>query len=164
MLLQTIILYLTDSRLCAVLILLHCVLPPTRPTVGYKPTVSSAQEETIIFAQTPQEAKQKLHDLLARYSDLGLKPAPKLIAIGTNYKDLLGSFFVCYNDLCYNLSSMKRAVDVYIKLALVLGLQHSKISKLVWLFVVRYVYGVYVPEKYSNIEKLVVYLSNTRHV
>ncbi|XP_021701070.1 uncharacterized protein LOC110676769 [Aedes aegypti] len=152
-----------DSRLCAILILLNCVLPPVRVTPGYKPTVSSAQEETILFDQTEQGAKQKLLALYARFKDLGLPHVPKLIALGANYKDLQGSFFVCYGELSYKLSCMKRAVDVFIKLTLTLGLQHSKFSKLVWLFVVRCVYGVYVPEKYSSIEKLVIHLNNVQN-
>ncbi|XP_062708402.1 uncharacterized protein LOC134288242 [Aedes albopictus] len=153
-----------DSRLCAVLILLNCVLPPVRVTAGYKPTVSSAQEEIFLFDNTEQGAKQKLQELYARHKDLGLPPAPKLIALGANYKELQGHFIVCYGDLSYKFTCLKRAVDVYIKLALVLGLQHSKITKLIWLFVVRCVYGVYVPEKYSNIEKLVIHLNNVKHV
>lgn len=154
---------ISDSRLCAILILLNCVLPPVRVTPGYKPTVSSAQEETILFDQTEQGAKQKLLALYARFKDLGLPHVPKLIALGANYKDLQGSFFVCYGKLSYKLSCMKRAVDVFIKLTLTLGLQHSKFSKLVWLFVVRCVYGVYVPEKYSSIEKLVIHLNNVQN-
>lgn len=140
------------------------MLPPVRVTAGYKPTVASAQEEIFLFDNTEQGAKQKLQELYARHKDLGLPPAPKLIALGANYKELQGHFIVCYGDLSYKFTCLKRAVDVYIKLALVLGLQHSKITKLIWLFVVRCVYGVYVPEKYSNIEKLVIHLNNVKHV
>ncbi|XP_062540848.1 uncharacterized protein LOC134208897 [Armigeres subalbatus] len=153
-----------DCRLCAILILLNCVLPPTRVAAGFKPTVSSAQQEIILFGSTEYEAKQNLQDLYDRHKDLGLQAAPKLIAIGANYKDLQGPFIVCYSDLCYKLPSLKRAVDVFIKLALILGLQHSRFSKLVWLFVVKCIYGVYVPEKYANIEKLIIHLNNVQHV
>ncbi|KXJ72672.1 hypothetical protein RP20_CCG017447, partial [Aedes albopictus] len=139
------------------------VLDSRLVTAGYKPTVASAQEEIFLFDNTEQGAKQKLQELYARHKDLGLPPAPKLIALGANYKELQGHFIVCYGDLSYKFTCLKRAVDVYIKLALVLGLQHSKITKLIWLFVVRCVYGVYVPEKYSNIEKLVIHLNNVKH-
>ncbi|KXJ69394.1 hypothetical protein RP20_CCG027287 [Aedes albopictus] len=148
-----------DSKVCAVLILLNNFLLPTKVTKTFKPTILSAQEDVIFFAATDAEAMQKIHEFNETSCKLGLKPSPKLIFKGENFKSLTGEFEVHYQQIVYRFNSAVRAVDVLIKFSTVFGLEYSKISRLVWNFVSSYMYKIPVPEEYQSIIKLKRYLT-----
>ncbi|XP_058443690.1 uncharacterized protein LOC131425651 [Malaya genurostris] len=147
-----------DLRICALLLSLNCVLHPQKVTVSYKPTVLNGQNDTVLFANSDDEAKVKLAAVYTQYQSYRIPLTPKLIFFGTQ-ASLTGVFRVYYGDLFYTLPSASRAVDVYIKLCEVLALKHSKISKLIWLFVQHYIYDLDIPERYASIDRLVQFLN-----
>lgn len=152
---------ISDTRVCALLLLLNCVLHPQKVTKCYKPTVINGRDDTIVFADSDTNANAKLTEIYKRYQDLALPRSPKLLFFGTP-TELLGVFRVYYNSYYYTVSSAIRAVDTYIKLTTVLGLKHSKISKLIWLFIARYMYKLKSAETYASIEKFVTFLEATK--
>ncbi|XP_058464333.1 uncharacterized protein LOC131438355 [Malaya genurostris] len=147
-----------DLRICALLLSLNCVLHPQKVTVSYKPTVLNGQNDTVLFANSDDEAKVKLAAVYTQYQSYRIPLTPKLIFFGTQ-ASLTGVFRVYYGDLFYTLPSASRAIDVYIKLCEVLALKHSKISKLIWLFVQHYIYDLDIPERYASIDRLVQFLN-----
>ncbi|XP_055586992.1 uncharacterized protein LOC129748779 [Uranotaenia lowii] len=152
----------TDTQLCTLLILLNCVLLPVKVARGFKPTILYAQAETVLFAETRQLAVEKYKELCSRLKDLGLPAAPKIVARGRGPTQLQNTFYVIYEELCYELPTLLQAVDVLMQLSHVLGIKHSKVSKQIWLFLARYVYSICTPEKYKSIEKLAVHLQNVQ--
>ncbi|XP_058455270.1 uncharacterized protein LOC131432781 [Malaya genurostris] len=131
-----------DNHLCAVILLLNCVLHPQKVAGKYKPTIVNGIADSILFASSNDDAATKLKALYSRYQDFGLPASSKLIFFGTDYKNLTGIFRVYYGDLFYTLPTVSRAIDVFIKFTAVLGLKHSKFSYLVWLFISRYIYEI----------------------
>lgn len=129
--------------------------------VKCKPSVTNGQEDTIIFADSDDDANSKLATLYRKYKDLGLPTSPKLIFFGSQ-TELLDIYRVYFEDFFYSVPSARRAIDVYIKTTTVLALKHSKISKLIWMFISRYIYGIKVPEKYTSIIKLEAFLNATK--
>lgn len=152
-----------DTRLCILLLSLNCVLHPLKVTKDYKPTVINGQDDTIIFAETEADAETKLSDFYQRYQDLAIPVTPKLVFFGKP-TELLGIFRVYHSldhgSTYYTLSSVSQAIDVYMKLTVVLGLKHSKISKLVWVFIAQYVYQLKPAERYVGVDKLKEYLED----
>lgn len=86
------------------------------------------------------------------YKQLGIPNAPKLVCFG-QLTQLSGVFRVYFEDFYYSVTSARHAIDVYIKSTTVLSLKHSKTSKLVWLFIARYFYGLKVAERYASVIK-----------
>lgn len=150
---------LLDAKICAVFILLNNHLLPTKVTKTFKPTVLSAQEDVIFFASSDAEATQKVSDNNAALCKLGLKPTPKLVFRGKDFKTLTGVFEVHYQNIVYRLESAVRAVDVLIKFSTVFGLEYSRISRLVWNFVCTFIYKLPVPEEYPSINSLKRFLT-----
>ncbi|XP_062562792.1 uncharacterized protein LOC134226195 [Armigeres subalbatus] len=148
-----------NTKICAVLILLNNFLLPTKVTKTFKPTILSAQEDVIFFAETDIEATQKINGFNETVCKLGLKPSPKLVFKGADFKSLTGVFEFHYQNIVYRVDSAARAVDILIKFSTVFGLDYSRISRLVWNFVCSYVYNLPVPEEYESIIKLKRYLS-----
>ncbi|XP_058814073.1 uncharacterized protein LOC131677980 [Topomyia yanbarensis] len=139
-----------DDRACVLLLLLNTVLHPQKVTSSYKPTVVNGREDTILFANSDIEADEKVREQYKVYQQLGIPLVPKLVFFGR----LSGTFRVYFQGFYYSLQSARRAIDVYIKLTAVLSLKHSKISKLVWLFIARFFYGIKVTERYASIDRL----------
>lgn len=142
------------------LLLLNTVLHPQKVKTSYKPTVVNGREDTILFANSDIEAEKQVQELYKVYQQLGIPFAPKLVFFGQP-TDLSGLFRVYFQGVYYSFSSARRAVDVYIKLTTVLSLKHSKISKLVWLFIARYFYGLKVTERYASIDKLEDFINSS---
>lgn len=132
------------------------MLHPLKVTKDYRPTVINGQNDTIIFVTSDADADTKLSDLYKRYK-VSIPLVPKLVIYGKP-TDLLGTFRVYHDSTIYSLSSVRLAIDVYIKLTNVLGLKHSKISKLVWVFIAQYIYQLKSAERYASIDKFIRYL------
>ncbi|XP_065085549.1 uncharacterized protein LOC135707613 [Ochlerotatus camptorhynchus] len=147
-----------DSRLLNVLLVLNTVLLPVKASKGFKPTVATAQSDTFVVAPNREEALiavQKLYDV---YDKQEFPLCPKLAIIGENSCKIQGGCMVVYKSLVYDFSSVARAIDVIIKLHLVLGLPFSKTSKLVWVFIEKYLYGIETDRGYLCINKLISYI------
>lgn len=142
------------------LLLVNTVLHPQKVKTSYKPTVVNGREDTILFANSDIEAEKQVQELYKTYQKLGIPIAPKLVFFGQP-TDLSGLFRVYFQGYYYSFSSARRALDVYIKLTTVLKLKHSKISKLVWLFIARYFYGLKVTERYASIDKLEDFINSS---
>ncbi|XP_065073049.1 uncharacterized protein LOC135697363, partial [Ochlerotatus camptorhynchus] len=148
----------TDTKLCALLQALNTVLPPISAASRFKPTILAGHEDVLLFAVSRDQAHSKIQAVYRSYAERNLPTVPKLVAVGESLEHLQGRFFVIYNDVCYELASASRAVDVIIKLTAVFGLPYSKITKLVWHFISGYVYGIKQRESYACINKLQNYL------
>lgn len=147
-----------DARLCATLLGLNTVLIPVKAARGFKPTVATAQNDTFWLCVDENAARSKLEAEQALCNRQGEPEIPRLIVLGTSIETVSSSCFVIYKDIGYKLSSISRGVDVLLKLILVFDLPVSKISKLVWLFIRQFVYGVNADYLYVNIAKLTDYL------
>lgn len=139
------------------------ILQPIAVASRLKPTILVGQEDTLIFVDSKEQALAKVQDTYRSYIELNLPIVPKLVAVGENLNQLHGTFMVCYSDICYEVQSASRALDILIKLTAVLGLPFSKISKLVWHFISGYIYGIHQEESYASINKLRIYLEKSRN-
>lgn len=146
--------YILDSIISAVLILLNNVLKPTKVTRTYKPSILSAQEDIIFFAETDNQVVEKITEFNSTYASLGFSTIPKLVFRGKDITSLVGVYEVHYKGIVYKLDTAARAIDVLVKLSTIFGLEYSKICRLVWNFICSYVYDLAVPEQYESINKL----------
>lgn len=131
-----------DTKICALLRALNTVLPPISAAPRFKPTILAGQYDILILADSRDQAISKVQTIYRSYEERHLPIVPKLVAVGESLEHLQGRFFVIYNDICYELTSASRAVDVVIKMTAVFGLPYSKISKMVWHFISGCVYGI----------------------
>ncbi|XP_058464157.1 uncharacterized protein LOC131438283 isoform X2 [Malaya genurostris] len=143
-----------DTKICALLLLLNTVLAPISVAARYKPTITVAQDDTIIFANDEPEVILKVKNVNAGYKERNLPSAPKLVCIGSDIDNLRQKYLVIYDNLRYELSSAARATDVLIKLTAVLNLPYSKLSKLVWHFLSGVVYKIPQRESYAAIDQI----------
>lgn len=141
---------------------LNTVLIPVKAASGFKPTIATAQDDTLLFCKTSDDAKLALDNLQANWDEQGGSAIPKLVVFGTDYTNVTGNCMVAYKHLRYNLPSIARGIDVLIKLTVVLGLPTSKVSKLVWLFVKKHVYELDCTNTYVCITKLSGYLTSNQ--
>lgn len=134
--------YFLDTRLLAVLRGLSTVLIPVKAANGFKPTIATAQSDTFLMVKTKEEAYEELEKLRNTWAEQGGAITPKLIVLGENTVIAFGECIVAYGNVHYTLPSITRGIDVYIKLCVVLGLTPSKVSKLIWDFILKYVYSI----------------------
>lgn len=125
----------------------------------FKPTVPLAQEDTFVLADTKEAGLTKLAALLAVYEKQKIPVPPKLIVQGNSMLDVGGKCWVVYKSLQYELTTVARAIDVILKLQIVLRLPVARCSKLLWIFIEKFVYGSTPPDsEYVAINKLATYL------
>lgn len=134
------------------------MLIPVKAAKGFKPTVATAQNETFWLCLDGNAAQSKLEAERSLWNKQAEPEIPKLIVFGASLETVSPTCFVTYKDIGYKLSSISRGVDVLLKLILVFHLPVSKISKLVWLFIQQFVYGVNADYTYVNVTKLTEYL------
>lgn len=149
-------------RLPAVLLGLNTVLIPVKAAAGFKPTITTAQDDTFLFCKTNEDVNVALDKLRALWDEQGTPATAKLVILGEDYRHVSGNCLVVYKDLRYNLPNIARGIDVLIKLTVVLGLPISKISTLVWLFVQKHVYEIECTNTYVCIAKLSEYLTTNQ--
>lgn len=145
----------SDSQVCAVLILLNNILPPTKVSKDFKPTTLVAQEDIILFVNSQQDIRAKVDEVYSMYSEWGIAPIAKLVFVGSYAASLSGEFYVVYKDLVYQVESASRALDVLVKTTLVFGLEFSRVTRLVWNFICTYFYGVPGLAKYASVLKFI---------
>lgn len=147
------------EQISAILLLLNNFLRPTKVTKNFKPSILSAQEDIILFADTDEQALEKIDELNSTYTQFGFSPIARLLFRGQNIRSLTGVFEVYYKGVTYKLDTAARAIDVLVKLNTIFGLEYSRISRLVWNFICIFVYELPVQEQYESINKLRRYLS-----
>lgn len=152
-----VLIFLLDCRLLDVLLVLNTVLLPVKASSRYKPTVATAQADTFLVAPNREEALIAVKNIYDVYEKQGFPLCPKLVVFGENHHNFRGCMIV-YKSLAYEFSTVARAIDVAIKLHLVLGLPFSKTSKLVWVFITKYLYGVEPNRGYLCIDKIINFL------
>ncbi|XP_055604249.1 uncharacterized protein LOC129752500 [Uranotaenia lowii] len=151
-----------DSKWCAVLIGLNTILLPISTGARFRPSIQVAQEDTIIWAENEFEIGEQVQKVYAAYAESRLPLTPKLVAVGKDYRDVRGPFYVYYHSFYYKFSTALRAIDVLIKLTAVLGLPFSKLSQLVWQFISASIYELPISERYINIVRLSKHLKSTK--
>lgn len=134
------------------------MLKPTKVTRTFKPSILAAQEEVILFVPAEDSADSTLEKFNEGYCKYGFQPVPKLVFIGEGVESLGGEFQVRYQNFTYRLDSATRALDVLIKFGAVFGQEHSRITRLVWIFITSFFYNVPVQEQYECFDKLKEYL------
>lgn len=151
---------LSETRLLAVLRALSTVLTPVKAANGFKPTIATAQSDTFLLVKDKAEALVELDKLKIAWAEQDKFPTLQLIVLGNDNLITSGECIVAYENLCYTLPTVVRGVDVYIKLSIVLGLPISKVSKLVWTFILQFVYGVDKLSSYVSIKNLIAYIES----
>lgn len=150
--------YFLDSRIPAILLALHTVLIPVKVGSGFKPTIATAQADTVLFCENLDEARNTYNNLTAEETI----NSPRFAVLAKDFSTPCTGCLVLYKNLEYRLPTVTRGVDVFIKCLHVLGLPVSKISKLVWIFVSQHFYGIRSSNTYVNIVKLQQYLGKTK--
>lgn len=137
------------------LLLLNNILRPTKVTRTFKPTISFAQEEIIIFAETENDIRSKIETAYSMYATWNAPPIPKLVFIGKSTSTLTGSYYVVYKDLSYNAESVARAIDILVKMTLTFGLEFSRVTRLVWNFICSFIYEIPNQARYASVINLI---------
>ncbi|KXJ62527.1 hypothetical protein RP20_CCG026252 [Aedes albopictus] len=151
-----------DSQVCAVLILLNNILPPTKISKDFKPTTLVAQEDIILFVSTAEGIRAKVDEVYAMYNEWGLPPTVKLVFVGSGAASLTGQFYVVYKDLVFEAESVARALDILVKTTLVFGLQFSRVTRLVWNFICTHFYEIPGLAKYASVLKFIDQLNKNQ--
>lgn len=129
-----------------------------KAAAGFKPTIATSQADTVLFSTNVDEAREKYNQIVLDCVETGADIPPKLIVFAEGYSSTNNGCMVVYKGLEYQLSSISRGVDVLIKLSAVLGLNISKVSKLVWIFIREHLYNIKSKHAYANIDRLQQYL------
>lgn len=159
MLFKIFICLFTDVRLLLLLHVLNTILIPVKASQGFKPTVSIAQSDTFLLTSSIEAGRIELQKTLDVYEKLKIPVVPKLIVIGESVHTASGVCFVVYKSIQYELSTIVKGVDVLMKLQIVLGLPVSRLSKLVWIFIEKYIYDSEPSQgAYLAVTKLIDYL------
>lgn len=140
----------------AVLKALHTVLIPVKAANGFKPTIATAQDHMFYMAKTIEEALEELERL--NISEYEGPNTPKIIALGNNIESASGVCIVAFGNTQYKLPSVARAIDVYVKITTVFKLPPSKISKLIWEFILKFVYSNEKTSAYVSVKKLISFI------
>lgn len=147
-------------RLLHLLRALNTVLIPVKASTGFKPTVATGQQDTFLLVESKDRALVELDKVVQIYEEQHFSVPPKLIVIGNSLTTAAEECMVAYKDILYILPTIVRGIDVLAKLQIVLGLPVSKYSKLVWVFIEQFVYGVASDHGgYLCINKLVQFLN-----
>lgn len=149
----------SDSQICAVLILLNNILPPTKISKDFKPTTLLAQEDIILFVNSQEDISAKVDEVYSMYVEWGLPPTVKLVFVGFDAASLSGQFYVVYKDLIFQVESAARALDVLVKTTLVFGLEFSRVTRLVWNFICTHYYEIPGLAKYASVLEFIDRLS-----
>lgn len=144
--------YFADALVCCTLMLLNCCVKPCKINKHTRPAILTAQEDVLLFAQNVQSGVELVRKLLESYAAQGIAAHPKVIAIGTSYRDMSGEFYVVFDRIQYKVNSAARAVDIVIKMSNVMNIPFSKVTKLVWYTVGEVLYNIRAPAQYKEIE------------
>lgn len=131
------------------------VLAPVKAAQGFKPTIPLAQDEVFLLTNSREQA----------LSELRSQPpaAPKLVIIGSDLPEVTGECVVVFRSLEYSCSGILRGIDIVVKMRAVLGLPYPAATKLVWLFIERFFYGLNpVGSSYMAINKLIGFLDREK--
>lgn len=150
--------FFADARIPAVLLVLSTVLIPVKAASGFKPTIATAQADTVLFETNINQAQENYHQAVVDSEQNGNPIFPKLVVFAEHVSSPNNGCMVVYKHLQYKLNNISRGVDVFHKLTTVLKIPVSKISKLVWIFIGHYFYGIPNKNTYRNIEKLFEFL------
>lgn len=129
-------------------------------TRAFKPSILFAQEEIISFAQTDEQAAERVRELNATCASYGISSIARLVARGENIEILTGGFEVHCDGTIYRIDSAANAIDLLVKYNSVFGLKFSRISRLVWNFICSVLYEISIPEQYEAIIELKRYLAS----
>ncbi|XP_021711956.1 uncharacterized protein LOC5578990 [Aedes aegypti] len=141
-----------DVLVCCTLILLNCCVKPCKINKNARPAILTAQEDILMFAANVQSGVDNIRKLFESYATQNIPPHPKVIALGSSYRDMSGEFYVVFDRLLYKTNSVARAVDIVIKMCNVMNIPFSKVTKLIWYTVEETLYNIRAPAQYKEIE------------
>lgn len=95
-----------------------------------------------MLVQSKEHALVELEKTINIYEEQNIAIAPKLIVFGNDLATARGECMVVYKSVMYTLPTIVRGLDVLVKLHTILGLPFAKFSKLVWIFIEQFVYGI----------------------
>lgn len=131
------------------------MLIPVKAAKGFKPTIATAQSHTYCIVKTKEEALEELNSTEPDGTEI-----LKLIVLGESDVIAYGECIVGFGNTRYVLPNVVRGIDVYVKISRVLGLPTSKISKLIWEFVITFVYGAGKSSSYASVSKLIKFIES----
>ncbi|XP_058461877.1 uncharacterized protein LOC131436914 [Malaya genurostris] len=146
-----------DTRLLAALRGLSAVLIPVKAANGFKPTIATAQSDTFCIVKSKEEVFENLKKTNSvLQNETGVL---KLFILGENLF-AVGECVIVFGDNHYVLPNVVRGLDVFVKIALVLGLPTSKVSKLIWEFVLKFIYNTDKTINYVSVKKLIKFIES----
>ncbi|GAB0098691.1 hypothetical protein DMENIID0001_144610 [Sergentomyia squamirostris] len=89
-------------------------------------------------------------------NNLKLRIQPQIVAVGS--PDSIGKIYVYYNTLQYKLPTIKKAIDMVVKICFIHNMEYSAITKNVWHFIQLYFYGI--PSSNTVVSSVVTNLIN----
>ncbi|XP_058821508.1 uncharacterized protein LOC131683496 isoform X3 [Topomyia yanbarensis] len=143
-----------DALVCCTLILLNCCVRPCKINKNVRPTILTAQEDILLFTDNVESGVESIRVLFESYVAQNVTPHPKVIAIGSSYRNLTGEFYVIFDRIQYKTNSAARAVDIIIKMCNVMKQPFSKVSKLVWYTLEEVLYNIRAPAQYKDVETI----------
>lgn len=127
-------------------------MKPCKINKNARPAILTAQEDILMFAANVQSGVDSIRKLFESYATQNIPPHPKVIALGSSYRDMSGEFYVVFDRLLYKTNSVARAVDIVIKMCNVMNIPFSKVTKLIWYTVEETLYNIRAPAQYKEIE------------
>nr|XP_022906368.1 uncharacterized protein LOC111418141 [Onthophagus taurus] len=146
-----------DSRDYLIILLLHAILQPRRINRTHKPTILDSQDDFVLHVKTINDVLPKIEAVRANYRDKKIKLQPRIVVVGVD-KNKLEDFYVYSDSIRYKFNSFIECLDITIKLIHVFNLEFSQNSRLVWLFLSRYFFGIS-DESITVVDSLVGHLN-----
>lgn len=131
---------------------MHAVIQPKRISPKIKPTISDAQEDFILLIPIINQLQERLDSLQSKFYKQKLNIQPRIILIGPSYAEI-SECLVYFDGVKYKCSSVRKCIDIVIKLSYVFNLNYSPISKEVWFFFQEYFFDI--KSKQPNIKQII---------
>lgn len=131
---------------------MHAVIQPKRISPKIKPTISDAQEDFILLIPIINQLQERLDSLQSKFYKQKLNIQPRIILIGPSYAEIF-ECLVYFDGVKYKCSSVRKCIDIVIKLSYVFNLNYSPISKEVWFFFQEYFFDI--KSKQPNIKQII---------
>ncbi|XP_055855441.1 uncharacterized protein LOC129918752 isoform X2 [Episyrphus balteatus] len=163
----------TDSKYCMIILLLHAVIKPPFISINvsssdndgnkkrkWKPTISDAQNATVMHCLTEMDFQIKYEELKSEASQNNTILQPILAVIGEDLTDL-ESFYVLYDCILYKVDTFIKSLDILFKIYYVMNFEFRVETKHVYEFIESYFYKIKSPSN-PNIISLINYINDNK--
>lgn len=124
--------------------------------INWKPSISDAQQSTILHCITISQLNSKVEELKKRYLEKGLTFQPIIIVIGDNLTSLT-NFYTFYDGIVYKFPTFLKSLDITFKLMQVMNFEYPIEGKNVYLFIENFFFNFNLNAN-PNVTKLLQYL------